>query len=205
MIEEVQLLWKQLNGPQAVAFVKSIFQYFKETYDSNLSYLNNLNIETANESHLNMIGTLMGVKRPFIENEIKYSKLLSFNSTLLSGDTQGFSTEYTNKDDQGGFFDTAISSDEAGQEILSTEDYRHILQVLSEQEGSARSFQLIDQIVSRFILLPVTYTLSYHPTIPGDIVVTLSNPTQYRALLAKIVLNIFFLSIPTVHFVVEGT
>lgn len=205
MIEEVQTLWKQLNGPQAVAYVRSIFKYFKDTYDADLDYLSKLNIQTANESHLNFIGTLMGLRRPLIQNELKYGKLLAFSDTLLSNDPQGFGIEYTNMDDQGGFLDsTTGTNSEAGVEILSIEDYRFILQVLSEQEGSFRGFQIIDKIVSRFILPPVTYTLSYHPTIPGDIMVTLSNPTSYRALLTKIILNNFFLTAPTVHISAEG-
>ena len=206
MIEEVQTLWRQLNGPQAVAFVKSIFQYFKATYNDNLAYLNGLNIQTANEAHLNFIGTLMGIRRPFIQNELKYAKLLAFSNAHLLGDLQGFGIEYTDVDDKGGFFDsTEISDQEARTEVLNTEDYRFVLQVLSEQEGSLRSLQLIDRIVSRFIEQPVTYTLSYHPTIPGDIVVTLSNSMSYKALLTKVVLNSFFLTVPTIHIIVEET
>jgi hypothetical protein len=205
MLQEVQTLWRQLNGPQAVAYVRSIFKYFKDTYDANLDYLNELSIATANETHLNFIGTLMGIKRPIVQNEIKYNKLLSFSNTLLSDNSQGFSTDYTNEDDQGGFFDSAdrtITEDATG--LLDLEDYRFVLQVLSEQEGSFRSLQLIDRIIARFILAPVSYALSYHPTIPGDIVVTLSNSTAYRALLMKILLNMFFLTAPTVHVLVEG-
>jgi hypothetical protein len=123
----------------------------------------------------------------------------------LSDDSQGLSTDYTNEDDQGGFFDSAdrtLTEDAMG--LLDLEDYRFVLQVLSEQEGSFRSLQLIDRIIARFILAPVTYALSYHPTISGDIVVTLSNSTAYRALLMKILLNMFFLTAPTVHVLVEG-
>jgi len=203
MIEEVQTLWRQLNGPQAVAFVRSIFAYFKDAYDDNLDYLNGLNIETANEQHLNFIGKLMGIRRPIVQSE-SYSKLLYFSDNLQSNDSQGLAKVYTDVDGQGGFFDTTdgFSSNE-NADILPIEDYRFLLKVVSEQEGSFRSLVLIDKIVSQFIPETITYKLSYHPTISGDIVVTLSSTAPYRTLLAKIVLNLFFSTVPTVHFQVE--
>jgi hypothetical protein len=206
MIEEVQTLWRQLNGPQAVAFVRSIFKYFKDAYDVNLSYLYGLNIQSANEQHLNFIGTLMGIRRPFIQNELRYDKLLKFYEDLQEDNPQGFGIEYTDVDDQGGFFDSTLSyNQQAGTELIPTEEYRFLLQVVSEQEGSFRSLRLIDKVASRFINQPISYTLSYHPTIPGDIIIALNNPSGYRALLTKIVLNLFFLTAPTVHIIVEGT
>jgi len=206
MIEEVQTLWKQLNGPQAVAFVRSIFKYFKDAHDVNLSYLYGLNIQSTNEQHLNFIGTLMGIRRPFIQSELRYDKLLKFNEDLQEDDPQGFAEVYTDQDDVGGFFDSELSSEyQSDTELIPTEEYRFLLQVVSEQEGSFRSLRLIDKVASRFINKPISYTISYHPTIPGDIIIALSNPSGYRALLTKIVLNLFFLTAPTVHITVGGT
>ena len=64
MINPINFLWKQLNGPQITAYCQGIYLYFKKTYDDVLEYWKNFSIATANNSHLTFLGALQGIARP---------------------------------------------------------------------------------------------------------------------------------------------
>lgn len=144
MIAPINFLWKQFNGPQITAICKSIYNWLKASFDTKLNYFNTFSIDTANDSHLTTIGTLMGIKRPVVS--ISDADAFWFTEIKETGSTQGFSDIESTT---GGKF-TAINPTGINASYISAEYYRPLLKTITEGKGYPGSLVLLDEICSYF-------------------------------------------------------
>lgn len=66
MLRPLRFLWEQFNGPQVTALFTAIFRYLQDQFNTTIDYFRHLDIYTANDAHLTLIGMLMGIPRPLI-------------------------------------------------------------------------------------------------------------------------------------------
>lgn len=142
MIVPIKFLWKQFNGPQITAVITGIYNYLKNLLDPYLDYLNNLSIKTANSKHLNMMGTLMGIPRAYIEAGSGEFFWFSLNS--VQDPDHGFAEVGSI---QGGRF-TEVIHDTDSRQYIPDAYYRTILQAAANSEGEPGSLVFMDDIIS---------------------------------------------------------
>lgn len=142
MILPIKFLWKQLNGPQVMAFVTGIYNHLKAQLDPYLEYFNNLSLRNANSKHLNLMGTLMGIPRAFMEAGSSEFFWFSLNST--QDPEHGFSETGGTV---GGRF-TEIVHDDGRKQYIPDAYYRTILQAAANSEGEPGSLVFMDDIIS---------------------------------------------------------
>ena len=154
MIPVIQYLWKQLNGPQIKAICEAINQFIRSQVGGLLDYFNNLNVDTATDSHLTIIGSLIGLSRPKLTNaRIKY---VLFTDGVEHNSSKGFS-DGPGSESEGTRGGKLVDLNEilAGNAttILPAAYYRPLLNTIIESDGKYGSIVLLDDIYSTFYKL----------------------------------------------------
>lgn len=141
MINFIQSLWKQLNGPQITAVFRAIYDFIKEAFDDTMNYLNTLSIETATSEHLTFIGSLMGIPRPIIS--LFERAFFFFTEAPEHNSNNGFSS----LDDiyVGGQF--TAKDYEPLYDIIPESIFRIILKTASLSEGEFGSLIFLDDLL----------------------------------------------------------
>lgn len=171
-----QLLWRQFNGPQAVALIKAMASFFQGMVQPHLDYFDNLGIGTANDAHLTFFGTVLGLPRPLVWNTDDPYWLRWFRVTEeeVTSD-QGFSDpENPLFLGVGGLLSeeyTEYADPERAR--VEPEKYRKMLEAISTGVGEIGSLALLDVLVSIFFDSD-EYTITQPGTLQaGDVLVTL--------------------------------
>ena len=196
MILPVKYLWEQLDGPQIKAISQATFDYFKQMFDDKLDYLNTLNVDTANDSHLTFLGILANFIRPVIS--VPDKEFFLFTEDVEHNNSHGLAS--LDNRTLGGRF-TGIEGATTEARPLNTEHYRVLLKSYIEGDGEIGGLTLLDEICNGLSLLDNPnatpfYTFEFMegdniPTgrAPGDLYIdigTLSdwaNPLQIYAIL----------------------
>ena len=144
MIRPINFLWKQLNGPQITAIVKSLQQWCIGQFDALLEYFNNLNIDNAGTYHLSLMGQIANLARPFVSIPDK-------NFFWFTAEPQkNFEHGYASLEDRGiggKFIDLQKLLDTYHGLPLTDEYFRVLLKTYTNSEGEVGSLKLIDDIV----------------------------------------------------------
>ena len=148
MILPVKFLWEQLDGPQVQGIMNATYQYYKEMFDSKLEYLNTMNVENANDSHLTFLGILANFIRPVISVPDKDYFFLTENAEHDS--KQGFSS-IDNRTVGGRLVSKEGATTEARP--LNTEHYRLLLKAYIEGDGELGGLELLDDICYNLSIL----------------------------------------------------
>ena len=142
MVIPISFLWKQLDGPQVSAIKEAVFEYWKTIFDDKLEYFNNISIETANDSHLTLLGLLSGMIRPTItEADRDY---FYFTEDAEHGSVHGFAS--LDDPTSGGRLVKLGTGQGTHNASLNTEHYRALLRAFTNGEGELGSLQLLDDI-----------------------------------------------------------
>jgi hypothetical protein len=213
MLLERNFLWKQLNGPQAIALVKAVWSFFKEspwcrykeqtwTLDKTLDYFNNINIDNCTDEHLLFIGTLMGIKRPVVTVPGIYDMLLKLQVLpQATGDYDGLSDEYNNVESQGGFLDELEGPHRpTTMEPIPFADYRKILKLVSQYQDNMKSLALVEDIVKYFVPSHLKYEFR-SDVILGDINIYFNGQSDYQFYLMSSAFEMFFKAVPRIHII----
>ena len=195
-----QLLWSQLNGPQATSIIKGISLFFQSLIQPKLAYFDNLGILDANDAHLNLFGTMLGIPRPLVWNssdpywsrwfrvtEEEVTNDRGFNDPSLVGVGGLLAEQYEE------YFDPARIR-------VETEKYRAMLVAITSGIGEIGSLALLDVLVAIFFESS-EYTITHPGTLnPGDVLITLTKNDEiaYTAVYA-----VAKLWLPNTHVVVN--
>ena len=195
-----QLLWSQLNGPQAVSIIKGISLFFQSLIQPKLDYFDNLGIPTANDAHLNLFGTMLGIPRPLVWNSSDpyWSRWFRVTEEEVTND-QGFSDP--SLVGVGGLLAEQYEEYHDPERIrVEAEKYRAMLVAITSGVGEIGSLALLDALVAIFFE-PSEYTITHPGTLnPGDVLVTLTRNDEiaYTAVYA-----VAKLWLPNTHVVVN--
>lgn len=205
MILPIKFLWEQLDGPQANAISQAIYEYWKGMFDNKLDYFNGLNIETANDAHL----TLMGIIANFIRPNILVPDRDYFLFTEHDEHDNPHGLSFINDRSVGGRL-TQITGPEQGPYPLDTEFYRALLKTYRDSEGAIDSLVLLDDICNALSLkdnpeAEPSYRFSFTRTTtevtgrgPGDLYIDMgsmtqwANPLQIYAVLTGLANSVFW-------------
>lgn len=196
MILPVRFFWEQLDGPQVNALMDAIYEYFKSMFDDKLDYLNTLNIESANDSHLTFLGMLANFTRPIIT--VPDKDFFFLTEDVETGSDHGFAS----LDNRlvGGRL-TGIEGATTEARALNTEHYRALLRAFIQGDGEIGSLQLLDDICYELTKLDLPNTTPFYRfefmegddipegRAPGDVYVDIgtlddwSNPMHIYAVL----------------------
>lgn len=153
MLLPVRYMWEQLNGPQVSALSDAVFQYWKQVFDKDLDYFNNISIETASDIHLTLLGLLSGLIRPSItEADAEFFYFTENSEHPMEhgfGDTQ-------NPQLGGRFSKSTIPT--VHNTSLDMEYYRALLRAWVSGDGEIGSLQLLDDICYEITKLDVGTT-----------------------------------------------
>lgn len=141
MILPVKFFWEQLDGPQVTGIMNAIYAYMKELLDDKLDYLNNLSVDTADDSHLTFLGILANFTRPIISIPDKDYFYITADPEHLS--TQGLSS-LDNRSVGGRLVGVEGVHTEA--HAINTEHYRTLLRAYVNSEGEIGGLALLDAI-----------------------------------------------------------
>ena len=150
MILPIRYLWQQLNGPQITGICKAIEEYWKTIFDGKLDYINNISVDTANDSHLTLLGLLSGLVRPTISEPDK--DFFYFTEFAENPVAHGFS-DLENPTLGGGRFSKLSAGDNRHNVSLNTEHYRALLRAWNNGEGEIGSLMLLDDICAELTKL----------------------------------------------------
>lgn len=146
MIYPIRWLWEQLNGPQIKGVAQGIFGFLQQKLDKYLDYLNNLSLETANASHLDLMGVLMGLAHPIVQ--VRDAKFFFFTENAQHGTTHGFSATEDPADVGGKFGDIGIVEATEGGQPIPVEYFRCMLIAMAQSKGIPGSIQMMDDIIT---------------------------------------------------------
>lgn len=205
MILPIKFLWEQLDGPQVNAFSQAVFQYWKNMFDTKLDYLNNINIDNANDAHL----TLLGIIANFIRPNILVPDKDYFLFTEHDEHDHPHGLSFVDNRAVGGRL-TSIKGPEKGPYPLNTEFYRLLLKTYRDSEGDIDSLVLLDDICNALSLkdnpmATPSYRFSFLSSTtevtgrgPGDLYIDLggmnqwANPLQVYAVLTGLADSVFW-------------
>lgn len=172
MISKIRWLWKQFTGPRISAFCVGITRVLS-SIDDQLTYLNNLSISTANNSHLTLIGVLMGITRPIIE--VASDDYFLFTSTSGTDADHGFSDLATPL--VGGRFSDLADAEQWWQRMLMPATiFRPILLATANTQARPGSLIWLDE-VCHAVNSHDEHQISFAPTNmgPGDVQVVVGS------------------------------
>lgn len=172
---------KQFNGPIVSAFIKAVYNFLHKDTDANSEYLNELSIDTANTSHLQFIGKLMGIQLFDVLSDAAGGKYLTYHVDIFDTSefsyNDGWSEDYIEGEFEGqGVFGTGA---EQGYPIpLSNAQYAQILNALARiPSASVCSLYAIDTVV-HVLTQSTDYSISYSTEYPDLIQVSLGKRTS---------------------------
>lgn len=147
MIPQIRFLWKQLRGPQITAICNAIHDFIKNMFNGKMDYFNNFTIESVNDSHLTLLGTLIGFERPLITEE--HAKFFFFSDGPESNFENGFSDGPGHGEStEGGKLVDLWDILQGNHSILLPEEfYRGLLEVYTKSEGELGSIILLDDLL----------------------------------------------------------
>lgn len=186
---------KQFNGPIISAFVKAVYNYFHRSMDFHCDYFRELSIETADTAHLRFIGNLMGLQLFQLFTDASGGMYLVFTDEAFDSDEydydNGWADVYRAYQAGDGVFATG---EEAGfPVVLTTEQYRKILEALSAtSSASVDSLTVVDALVHTF-LNSTDYNISYNAGYVDvlNIVLGSSIPARFTAILQSMFDRLF--------------
>lgn len=177
-IPPISFLWRQLNGPQVVAFCRAIFEWFRKLFDPNLNYWSNISIETAAEDYLTELGALAGMPRAVVEryenDPVVFTKEYYGPGSPAQGIcgfgfSDGFKHGPSNND--GGRFNDV--RDKKIRTLISAATYRKALRAFCDSHGEVGSLVLLDDIMNSQLgegNPDNAYNFDYDTIAPGDII-----------------------------------
>lgn len=155
---------KQLNGSIIKNFIKAVYNYLHMPLDHHCEYFANLSIDTADTPHLRFIGNIMGLQLFQLFTDVSGGMYLVYTDEAYnSGDydyDNGWAETYRAYQAGDGVFATG---EETGfPVVLTTEQYRRILQALSQTySASVDSIMVVDTLINVFTG-STDYNLSYN-------------------------------------------
>lgn len=155
---------KQFNGPIISAFIKAVYNFLHNYVDFHSAYFRNLSIETADTPHLRFIGRLMGLQLFELFTDPSGGMYLIFTDEKYDVSEytfeNGWAEIYRAYQEGDGVF--ATGNETAFPVVLTTEQYRRILEAISEiTSASIDSIYAIDTLLNVF-LDSTDYSLSYN-------------------------------------------
>lgn len=155
---------RQLNGPIIKGFIKAVYNFLHQGIDHHCDYFRELSIETADTPHLRFIGNLMGLQLFQLFTDVSGGMYLVFTDEAFNADEydydNGWAETYRAYQTGDGVFATG---EETGYPVvLTTAQYREILQALSNtSSASIDSIMVIDKLLHTFIG-STDYNISYN-------------------------------------------
>lgn len=155
---------RQFNGPIISAFIKAVYNFLHMFIDHNAQYFRTLSIETADTPHLRFIGRLMGLQLFELFTDPSGGMYLIFTDEAYNVSEytfdNGWAEAYRAYQEGDGVFGTG--NEIAFPVVLTTEQYRKILEAMSEiTSASIDSIYAIDTLLSVF-LESTDYNISYN-------------------------------------------
>ena len=217
MILPVKFLWEQLDGPQVTAIENALFQYAKSMFDTKLDYLNSMDVNTANDSHLTFLGILANFVRPVIS--VPDKEFFYLTESVEHNSSRGFA----DLDDRivGGRF-VGIEGASVEARPLNTEHYRTLLKAYINGEGELGGLRLLDDICYALSkqdqpLVNPFYTFTFmegddipEGRAPGDVYIDMgslsvwNNPMQIYAILRGLA-NSTYWPVPQLFISIDST
>lgn len=197
MIQPIQFLWRQLNGPQITAITQAIYHWIKDMFDDILDYFKYFRISSATFEHLQTIGVLNSFPLPIL---VKYNGQFFFFTYEKEHDAEkGFAS----LDDRsvGGKF-SSMEEHTKTEMYLDAESYRTLLQAVIEIDAKPNSLRYLDTICKTLVELNgeegAYYRFVYDERNPGSITVFLggenlwTDPTMSKALIETLAKTIYY-------------
>lgn len=187
-IPPIKFLWRQMNGPQVVAFCQAIYEWLRLRFDKNIDYWSNISINTATDEYLTELGALAGFPRAiterYTEDPVMFTKEyygpgsenggvcgFGFSDGLKHGPTEGV--------DGGRFNDVRA---EKIRELIKADTYRRALHTFANSKGSMGSLKLLDDIMDCQLgegNPDNAYMFDYNTVSPGDIILNFYNVREW--------------------------
>ena len=208
--QDRQYLSRQLNGPIVTGFATAIYNFLHSFVDTNIEYLDNLSIATADSEHLTSIGKLMGFPRLYAFNDASLTTYFTFYNgyfKIYQAPFNGFSDEYVAYDGSAGWTQGGIFSGDSGANFIveiPTELFRTLLLILSDVNiYTVNSIIYIDKITS-ILLNSTDYTVAYDSTIPNKLNITVSTSVnQLTVVILTHILNVLYTGIIDIEVIQE--
>lgn len=177
-IPPISFLWKQLNGPQVVAFCKAIYEYLREMFDTNINYWSGISIATAKDDYLIELGALAGFPRAIVErypnDPVMFTKEY-YGPGSAAGGICGFGfsdgLKHGPSNGDGGRFNDV--RDKKIKALIPANTYRRALEAFVHSDGEMGSLVLLDDIMGSQIgegNPDNAYNFDYNTVAPGDII-----------------------------------
>lgn len=178
MIQPIQFLWRQLNGPQITAITQAIYHWIKNMFDDILDYFKDFRISSATFEHLQTIGVLNSFPLPIL---IKYKQQFFFFTYEKEVDAEkGFSSLVDRS--VGGKF-SSMEEHTAEETYLDAETYRELLQTVISCDCRPGSLRYLDKICKKIKDLDGTpsanYRYIYDDRNPGSITVDIGQDESW--------------------------
>lgn len=177
MIQPIQFLWKQLNGPQIVGITQALFEWIKQSFDGILDYFKHFHISRATFSHLKTLGIINNLPLPTLT---KYQQaFFFFTYSKEISQERGFSS----LDDRvhGGKF-SSLQEHIADVVEIDESTYRTLLDAVISDYCSNRSMHYLDKICSTLKRMSpnASYEFIYNLRNPGSITVDIGYESDWE-------------------------
>lgn len=171
MIQPIQFLWRQLNGPQITAITQAIYHWIKDMFDDILDYFKYFRISSATFEHLQTIGVLNSFPLPIL---IKYKQQFFFFTYEKEADAEKGFASLEDRSIGGKF--SSMEEHTAEETYLDAETYRELLQTVISCDCRPGSLRYLDRICKKIkdlggVSADATYEYRYDERNPGSITV----------------------------------
>lgn len=155
---------KQLNGNIIKSFIKAVYNYLHMPLDHHCEYFASLSIDTADTPHLRFIGNIMGLQLFQLFTDVSGGMYLVYTDDAYNSEDYDYDNGWaeTYRAYQAGDGVFATGEETGFPVVLTTEQYRRILQALSQTySASVDSIMVIDTLINVFTG-STDYNLSYN-------------------------------------------
>lgn len=145
MLHPIRFLWKQFRGPQITGIMTAVYRWMKAKLDTTLDYFNTFSIETANETHLSLIGMIIGLVRPIVDFS-PFSMFWFTDGGPLGNNDHGFDSIPATG--FGGQFSDLQNPDTVQlHEVLPARFYRPLLKAWADYDMDGASLSFLDTVL----------------------------------------------------------
>lgn len=177
MIQPIQFLWKQLNGPQIVGITQAVFEWIKQSFDGILDYFKYFHISRATFSHLKVLGIINNLPLPIL---VKYQEayfFFTYNKEISQ--KRGFSSIEDRS--HGGKF-SSLQGHIKDEVEIDEATYRALLETVISGPYFNRSLCYLDKVCSTLKRTSpnASYEFIYDLRNPGSITIDIGYEGDWK-------------------------